>query len=315
MKKKKLIMLLTIIAIICGTAVVSLADSGWDYDYDSGWDSDYDSGWSSSSWDSDYDSGWSSSSWDSDYDSDWGSSSSGSSAEIPVVAIFLYLLFLACITYAIVKFKNKRFTHRSNNNRHYVKVKNKNMHKIREISYEKLTQFPEIYRTDFLQNAYNNYVKLQKAWSNFDYNTLSKLTTNEMFNTYKMQLETLELKKQKNIMSDFEKHYLVIKDIKKLKDKMVVEVVLGVKQRDYVIDLTTNNVIRGDSNVICDVFYQLTFVSYKVNEQTDEKCPNCGAPISDLKLQRCEYCNSVLASNASDSWLLAKKQILSQHIY
>jgi len=310
MNKKTLVILITIISIICSSFVVSLADSGWDYDYDSGWDS-YDSDWDSydSGWDS-YDSGWDS------YDSDWDSDSSGGSTDISGLIILVILLFFG-IKLAIEDHNRKRrfdlITNNSSAAKYNNKVKTKNKSKIREISYEKLTQYPEVYRGNFLEQVYDNYVEIQKAWSEFDYTKLSKLTTNELFNTYKMQLETLALKKQKNVMSDFNKHYLVIRDINELNGILTVDVVLGVTQKDYVIDETTKKVKRGNANAICDVFYQLTFVRNKESDKDILECPNCSAKINDANLYRCEYCNSILVGISNEKWLLAKKEVISQH--
>src|SRR5699024_1121310 len=52
--------------------------------------------------------------------------------------------------------------------------------------------------------TYQKFIDIQEAWMNFDYDALSKLCTNELYNSYKTQLETLKLKKGQNIMSDFE---------------------------------------------------------------------------------------------------------------
>ena len=44
----------------------------------------------------------------------------------------------------------------------------------------------------------------------FDYDTLRKYLSDELFNTYKSQLKVLSAKKQRNIMHDFEKHNIDI---------------------------------------------------------------------------------------------------------
>ena len=49
---------------------------------------------------------------------------------------------------------------------------------------------------------------------NFDYNTLRKYTTEELFNMYESQLRVLKVKKQKNIMRDIQYKNAMITDIK-----------------------------------------------------------------------------------------------------
>lgn len=56
---------------------------------------------------------------------------------------------------------------------------------------------------DFLLNRYQDYLTIQYAWMEFKYDILSAKTTNELYNQYVMQLETLKTKNQKNIMKEF----------------------------------------------------------------------------------------------------------------
>jgi len=305
MKKKTLNSFITIITIICGIFAVSFADSGWDYSYDSG--SSWDSSWDSD-WDYSYDSG---SSWDSSWDSDdnWDDSYSGdmSLGGMLIVACSIVLIFIICFICFGIHHTDKKYSYRSDIEP-YDKIKNKN--KIRAISYEKLIQYPKVYRSNFLQEAYDNYVAIQTAWSNFDYEKLSQLTTNELYNTYKMQLETLQFKNQRNIMDNFEKHYLVINDINEVNGVLSVDVGLGVTQKDYVIDNTSHKLLRGNSSRLCNVFYKLTFVCSNNKEQTVLECPNCGASINNIKSYKCEYCHSNLVGLSDEKWLLAKKEII-----
>ena len=55
-----------------------------------------------------------------------------------------------------------------------------------------------------IQNAYQNYVEIQKAWMNRDLTPIKHLLTDEMYNMYQMQVETLIEDNQINVMSDFE---------------------------------------------------------------------------------------------------------------
>ena len=49
----------------------------------------------------------------------------------------------------------------------------------------------------FILNRYQDYLAIQNAWMEFDYDVLGNKTTNELYNQYLMQLETLKTKGQK----------------------------------------------------------------------------------------------------------------------
>ena len=54
---------------------------------------------------------------------------------------------------------------------------------------------PDFDENEFRQKAYDIYQKVQVAWMNFDYDSMRKYVTDEMFNMYKSQLTTLKVKK------------------------------------------------------------------------------------------------------------------------
>lgn len=155
------------------------------------------------------------------------------------------------------------------------------------------------------------YEKIQIAWMNFDYDTIRKNTTDELFNMYKAQLDTLKLKKQKNIMEDITFKEAKIYDIKKDQAVITVKVYLVVSFYDYVIKEATNEVVRGDKKTKMQVKYELTFVKSALNNNQVEKCPNCGAPVDINASATCPYCDSTLVKTASN-YVLSKKTCIGQ---
>ena len=163
--------------IICGITFTTFklkADSGWDSDYDSGsWDSGSD--WGSSSW-----------------DSDWGSSGSSSGGG----SFITFIIVAAIIIYVIIE------SNKTNNN---TAPTNTNIQPSLSEEKKKKT-LPEFNKQEFLDKAYSIFIEVQNAWSNFDYETLRKYLSDELFNTYKSQLRVLNAKKQKNLMHNFVKY-------------------------------------------------------------------------------------------------------------
>jgi len=323
MKKKLLLVIMACFLICFSNVFISLADSGWDYDYDSGSSWDYDSG---SSWD--YDSSWD---WDYDYGPDYDSGSSSGRGDgwglYDTILVFCFLgIPIIVIIYADHKGKaryskrkvrsidlhmQKKSKSSEQEMIEYRKhLKNLNLHT--EDYYDEISDYPGFDKEKFLREAYNIYVGVQLAWSEFDYEKLRTLTTDELYNMYKMQLETLKIKNEKNVMRDFHKKHIEVKNIRETNGVLTVTVILSVTQRDYIVSTINNKVTRGDKNRICDVTYSLTFVS-NVNKEVLNDCPNCGAPISNTASQKCEYCNSELVGNYNnDTWVLAKKQNIAQ---
>ena len=269
MLKKVLISLLLVIFIGITTLYIK-ADSGWDTDYDSGWSSSSDWGSSSS----------------------WTSSSSGGS--------WVTLLIVIGIIIVVI-------------------VENKVNEKNKDVAYQQQKIYPSVpeeeirkYISDFnkelfLNNAYDIFVNIQNAWTNFDYDSLRKYLSDELFNTYKSQLRVLNAKKQKNMMHDFVRYNMDITSINNIDNKTALTVELIVSFYDYVVD-KDNNVVRGTSSRKITNHYELTFICSKNTNKKANKCPNCNAPLENIASNVCPYCNSNIVSEHYD-WILSKKEI------
>ena len=55
--------------------------------------------------------------------------------------------------------------------------------------------------------------------------------------------------------------------------------------------------------------YDLTFIKSK--SETDNKCPNCGAPLDNVTSSVCPYCKSTIV-NGSHDFVLSKKSAINQ---
>lgn len=156
-----------------------------------------------------------------------------------------------------------------------------------------------------LKNSYQIYLNIQEAWMNFDYSTLRTLVTDELFNTYQNQLQTLELKGQKNIMHDFIFISSELLKIEKEKEISTILVELEVEFYDYIVD-NKNKKVRGSKRNKVVMDYLLTFVS----SEMEEKCPHCGAQL-EKGTTTCGYCHTQIQS-VMKSMKLSKKEVLSQ---
>ena len=133
------------------------------------------------------------------------------------------------------------------------------------------------------------------------------LLSDELFNTYKTQLLTLNTKNQQNVMSDFKYLNSSIYEIKEDTDGFIISTTLEVSCKDYIIDIDTKKVLRGSSSRKNHFFYELKF---KIGVLTIENCPNCNSKLEKQGSSvKCKYCGNVVVRNSSNLILIEKKML------
>ena len=260
---------------------------------DSGWDSSYDSGGSFGGGGS-YGGG---GSWD--YDYDYGGSSGG--GEIDDV----FLLYFTVLIILILILCPKKIVKDKDDPNEYLR------YEFMDITPQHLDEYLPLESIELLkQEMYLQFIEIQNAWMNFEYDRLRELCTDQLFNSYKTQLETLKLKNGQNIMHNFKYIDAKITNIEEINGEIVLTVFMCVEFYDYVINTETNKVIRGtNSNTILNN-YIMTFVKGKDDKKKKgKKCPNCGAPNKSVTSTECSYCHSTLITKASRFVLSSKKNI------
>ena len=286
--KKKIFNILLIMVIFLGGLFLTFdrsyitkvkADSGFDSSYDSG-------GWSDSS-------NWGSS-------SDWGSSSSwddsdGSSSGFGIVELIIIVVIIIII-YNKVKASGGITTPISSKT-----ILFNNDSCVSEEEIKKL--IPNFNKTEFLKARYEDFVKIQNAWMKFDYGTLRSMLTDELYNQYEMQLDTLKIKNQKNVMSGLEYKDAKVTGINGENNQITITLEMIVSFYDYIEQ--NGNPVRGNKNVKITQHYEMTFVC-STTKNTD-KCPNCGAKLEGDASNKCEYCGSIV-TGLSDKWVMSKKE-------
>ncbi len=159
-------------------------------------------------------------------------------------------------------------------------------------------------------HAFNIYKKIEYAWMNFDYDTIRQNTTDEMYNMYLMQLDTLKVKNQKNLMYDIK--YLGSSIKERHEENGIETIVINMKVScyDFIINTTNSNVERGNASKLNYYNYELTFVKTVDNKEIDI-CPRCGAPLKGNNSSVCDYCKSTIISN-NYTLIMSKKKMISQ---
>lgn len=282
--KKVTIYLILFLTLVVGANTIKITK----VDADSGFDSSYDSG--GSSW------GGSSDSWDSS--SRWDSSDSSSGSGKPAS---LTSLMIVVVLFIVVFVIENEISKRKTEKKQIIKSKDMDLDLISKID-------PNLNLYEFKNEAFNIYKDVQEAWMNLDDGKIRTLTTDELYNMYSMQLDTLRVKNEKNIMKEIN---LVTASLTNLKIENNIEtatVIMTVNCYDYIVD-SQNKVVRGNDKNKIEITYELTYIK-SVGEKVN-KCPNCGAEINDDNSTTCEYCRAIITRNTS-KWVLSKKQSLNQ---
>ena len=150
------------------------------------------------------------------------------------------------------------------------------------------------------------FIAIQNAWMDFDYAALEKLCTRELYESYKSDLEILQSKGQKNIMSGFKQCAIDITDIKEENEMITVSIYLHMAFYDYVIDVKSGKEVRGKADWVHHNQYKIDFV---ISKNFDGKCSNCGAEIHGEK--KCPYCSSPISNTYTD-FVMSKKSRITE---
>lgn len=274
MKKNKtwifLILIIPVLLITISTQKVK-ADSGFDTSYDSG-----------------------GSSWDSSSSSDWDSGDYSSSGGGSFIGLIIFtVIFIIAIKSALDKSKST--------NGHPSIVDS-------SLSDDEIRKYiPNFDRNKFITDRFNDYVQIQNAWMNFDYNTLRSKLTDELYNQYAMQLDTMKIKNEQNIMSSFKHKETAITEIYEENGELVVTINSVITFYDFIVQ--NGRVVRGNSTKKITSLYEMKFVCNK--DAMSNKCPSCHAPLNNNSSQVCEYCGSVI-TRTGENWVMTKKQTKNQ---
>ena len=304
MKKSFLNKIILVVILTLSVAATWLYANPVDVATDSGFDTSYDSGGSYSSSSSSSYSHSSSSSYN------HSSSSSASAGEIflEVIAVLCIWLIMVGICYLCAKIQDKHDKKQLEKRKNEFNSLYKINKKVSEDEFSKYIKKESM--ADFVFERFQDYVDIQNAWMEFDYDVLSNKTTNELYNQYLMQLETLKAKGQKNVMNSFTYVKGKVTNIEKTDNQLAVTVEIVTRFYDYIINQKDEKILRGDDYKKVTLHYQMTFVK-STKKSITTHCPNCGAELKKTSTTVCEFCKTTITKE-SDEWLLAEKKSLGQ---
>lgn len=302
LKQKIFLILLVIICFITIFSGTVLADVGSFESYDSGSSWGGGSSWGSSSWDSDYSSG-------GNFIFFWGPGSFWFYLIIVVIAIIFRIL-------------NHKYggpqKQRARQNPYSYQTQEYKLPTMQELEAKQMQIESQIQlhdenfnKEEFISWSKNLFIKLQQAWTARDWSIIRVFETENLFEQHKNQLQGYISNNQINVMDRICINYAHLYHYQVEGDKEILMVRLNSRMTDYIIDATTNEVLKGDKQTQRVNTYLLTFIRKKgVKTRTGTadinttNCPNCGAPTQITSSGKCEYCGSVVTTGEY-SWALS----------
>ncbi len=168
----------------------------------------------------------------------------------------------------------------------------------------------------FKSDVGDMYVKFQQSWQKKDMRDLREYLTDEFYAQVEGNLRNYIRNNQTNMIENINVDNVQIKGWKHDNTNDVIIAELRTEITDYVIDDVSGNVVRGSktNRRVMEYEWSLVRKSGIITEdaaESDKVCPNCGAPLTLNAANECEYCGSIITTEAHN-WAVSSIKGLSQ---
>ncbi len=298
-----------ILLLTLSLAVVGRADAG-SFSGDSDWGGSSDWSSSSSDWSS---SDWSSSSSDWSSDSSTDSYSTSDSDEDSAVGC-LGASIIAIVIIATIVINGARSNKGRSKGAEVYQASEETPGIPLDVLREKDPAFNE---QKLLEQVGNQYLQMQNAWQNNDWEPMRAIMTDSLYNQMLRQLKEL---KSHGVTNHIDRIAVLDSSIRRYAvegDNDVLTIRLATRICDYYTNDQSGQVVRGDPNKELFMTYDWKMIRQKDQKtqpegvMTEVNCPNCGAPISIKQSGRCPYCDTVITLSDHD-WVLSSIKGISQ---
>lgn len=138
--------------------------------------------------------------------------------------------------------------------------------------------------------------KCIKSRTEEELNAVKYFITEEMYDRLIFQTKQFEKDGLEFVTED-----LMIMDCKLLEygnwlEKEEIKVLVKAKMKEYIIQKSTDKILRGSNNNFYEKEIVMTFLKRNVEDKEGflRNCPNCGAETTQTSFGRCRYCNTLI---------------------
>lgn len=174
-----------------------------------------------------------------------------------------------------------------------------------EVEEEKICEGPAL--TALKENENNFDTELFKKWckeifkciksgTEEELKAVKNFITEEMYNrlinqTKQFEQDGLEFITENLMITDC--NFL---DYSNWLEKEEIKILIKANMKEYILQKSTNKVLRGDNKKSYDKEILMTFLKHNVEETQGfmSNCPNCGGQTSQTELGKCKYCDTLI---------------------
>lgn len=173
---------------------------------------------------------------------------------------------------------------------------------------------PGFSKQDFLLQAGQKFLQIQRARQDKDLSTLRALTTEALFKHFSQEIAQDTRRHRTHHIEQTSLLTNEITDYKQDATHDILTVRMQVRAIDYITQETGDTVVAGSRTRQLYTTYEWTLIRSKMARtaarasQNLRRCPHCGAPVAGPGQARCAYCDSRLQNSQAD-WRFASYTI------
>jgi predicted lipid-binding transport protein (Tim44 family) len=167
---------------------------------------------------------------------------------------------------------------------------------------------------DFFYGRVNEmFIAIQYAWMNRNMEPVRRFLADQQFTVLQAGVQELVLKGRINMLESIHIVHIDPVQVSRESDYDSVKLAITAACIDYTIDERTKEIVNphelGDGKTPSQFVEHWTFVrksgAVSKPDQSIQKCPNCGAPVTDGNYVKCAYCG-VMMNDPTLDWVLMR---------
>lgn len=183
--------------------------------------------------------------------------------------------------------------HNNNQKKKTTNIKEKKFEDM-SISLDSITPNELIYLE---KEIFDLFLKYEDAYSNFDYDKLSEICTDNHFKEIHKVLERMISGNKKRSFENITLNNFKLMSITNTSNLQKLSVFLEVSLIDYILDKEYNFLVKGNKNIKITKNIKMEIVQKIDTSDLRDHCPKCGAPIN-LIFPACKFCSTAIYKDA-----------------